>query len=134
MLLLANQKGCHALYRYCLHYLHQHFGPLRRCAVDLPPPPPVTSLSGYEHLQGQLLQDVEWAIHSDAGKPTDVSDEAMPAGLARWQALAVEEGVAMSAPLVQRLKMMESIAQKAGKELTEASVRAFMKKQRASTK
>ena len=134
VLLLADAKSCHALYRYCLHFLHQNFGPLRRCAVDLPPPPALTALSGYEHLHERLLHDVEWAVYGTTSKAgqTDVSEPAMPAGLARWQALAAEEGVAMSAPLVQRLKMMESIAQKAGRELTEASVRTFLQKSHAT--
>ena len=53
------------------------------------------------------------------------------ARLARWCQLAAAEGIEADEVLQQRLCMMESVAAKAGRELGEASVRAFIKRHQA---
>ena len=54
------------------------------------------------------------------------------ARLARWCQLAAAEGIEADEVLQQRLCMMESVAAKAGRELGEASVRAFIKRHQAT--
>ena len=51
-----------------------------------------------------------------------------PANWSRWCEVAAEEGVAPDEALQTRLRMMESVASKAGRELAESSVRAYMKR------
>ena len=65
------------------------------------------------------------------GTPVAPPEAPPPAGWARWCELAGEEGVAMDEALRQRLSMMEGVAAKAGRELTEASVRAFLRRHAA---
>jgi hypothetical protein len=47
---------------------------------------------------------------------------------AEWCELAAAEGVPLSAPLVHQLSRMEAVAQKTGIELSEATVRAFLRR------
>jgi len=54
------------------------------------------------------------------------------ARLARWCQLAAAEGIEADEVLQQRLCMLESVAAKAGRELGEASVRAFIKRHQAT--
>jgi len=63
VLILADGMNCRALREFALSWMHHKFGPVRRCAVSLPPPPPVESLSGYERLSVELLVDVKWAVY-----------------------------------------------------------------------
>ena len=65
--------------------------------------------------------------------PPPVAPAALPAGWARWCEMAAAEGVSVDAALQQRLCMMEAVAAKAGRELGEASVHAFLQRQ-AQTK
>ena len=60
---------------------------------------------------------------SSGGTPSSV-----PTGWTRWCALAAEEGVTMDAALQQRLVMMEHVAANTGRELAEATVRAFLRR------
>jgi len=49
-------------------------------------------------------------------------------GWERWRSVASEEGVEIDAMVQQKLGMMETVAASAGRELGEATVRAFLKK------
>ena len=62
-------------------------------------------------------------LSGSRGTPSSV-----PAGWTRWCALAAEEGVAIDAALQQRLVMMETVATNTGRELAEATVRAFLRR------
>ena len=66
VLLLAEELHCCQLREFCLHYLQQHLGPLRRLAVSLPPPPPLEGMSGFERLTGHLLEEVQWVVNGHA--------------------------------------------------------------------
>ena len=66
-LLLADGMSLRNLKDFCLKFLQQSFGSLRRCALSLPPPPPISSLGGYERLGGPLLDVVHWAVYGRVG-------------------------------------------------------------------
>lgn len=99
-----------------------------RCAVPsstADAPPPLTS-------PGSVA-----AVESGGGRrgaPTmaGTGAGAAPAvgyvGWERWRSVASEEGVEIDAMVQQKLGMMETVAASAGRELGEATVRAFLKK------
>ena len=58
----------------------------------------------------------------------NTADGALPTGWERWCALAEEEGVAIVPTVQQRLCIMERVAASAGRDLGDASVRAFLRK------
>jgi hypothetical protein len=70
VLILADGMHCPRLRDFCLAYLQQRFGAVRRCAVALPPKD-VRTLSGYDRLPRELLEEVHWAVcghsHGQAG-------------------------------------------------------------------
>lgn len=55
----------------------------------------------------------------------------LPEGWDRWRAIAEEEAVSIDSLLQQRLCIMEGVATKAGRELSESSVRAVFKRWKA---
>ncbi|KAL3918772.1 MAG: hypothetical protein SGPRY_005884 [Prymnesium sp.] len=66
VLLLADLNGCTALRGLCLQFMQCHFGPLRRCAVGLPPPRDIVELSGYNELSEAQRKDIEEVIAPQA--------------------------------------------------------------------
>ena len=72
------------------------------------------------------------AITSSVGQESVLAG-ALPAGWDRWRAVAADEGLTIDAMLQQKLVMMESVAASAGRELSEATVRAFMRRSAASS-
>ena len=72
------------------------------------------------------------AITSSVGQESGLAG-ALPAGWDRWRAVAADEGLTIDAMLQQKLVMMESVAASAGRELSEATVRAFMRRSAASS-
>ena len=95
--------------------------------VGMPPTSTPTSM-----LASMLAKDAPHALPPNAASAA--SAETVPglvARLARWCELAAAEGIEADEVLQQRLCMMESVAAKAGRELGEASVRAFIKRHQA---
>lgn len=67
VLALADSIGLLNLKSFLLEGIHQSFGAIRRRAVGLPPPPPLSSLSGFERLPDALREEVEWAAYGTSG-------------------------------------------------------------------
>jgi hypothetical protein len=79
VLILADGMHCPRLRDFCLAYLQQRFGAVRRCAVVLPPKD-VRTLSGYDRLPRELLEEVHWAVygHSHGQASDDVTASSYP--------------------------------------------------------
>ena len=68
------------------------------------------------------------AAHSRAGPAAAAGADTAEVLLHRWAEMAAEEGVQVDSTLQEQLERMQGIASAAGRELSEASVRAFLRR------